>query len=173
MKEHERCSPTQEEMIRNLEMCKNDLKLLKEKHFDLTRAVDAKESKIELLTSKNSDQEELIKTLEDENLQLKEKLSKIELKNEFLNSSNEQRMRLITSTILKHQAEKKSEETSTASQISFLKKSLQNKDEEIQLLTNDINNLHKKYLDALQVINIVLKYFVVINTKFLIEVSPK
>ena len=144
-------------------MCKNDLKLLREKNLDLTRVIDAKESKVELLTSRNSDQEELIKTLEDENLQLKEKLNKTELKNEFLNSTNEQRMRLITSTILKHQAEKKSEETSMASQLSFLKKSLQNKDEEIQLLTNDINSLHKKYLDALQVINVIDKYFVAIN----------
>lgn len=83
--------------------------------------------------------------------ELKNKLQKINLQNEFLSSSNEQRMRVVASTIMREKNAKINEEGLFSVQVSFLKKTIKNKDEEIKLLTDDLNSIHKRYLELLEV----------------------
>ena len=137
--------------MRELDELKYDFKKVKENDIEQTRLSETKQNKINYLKTSKENLEEQNALLEKEIDELKEKLQKVELQNGFLASSSEQRMRMVASTLMREKQIKISDENVYSLQIAHLKKSLGSKDEEIKLLTDDLNSMHYKYLQLLQV----------------------
>lgn len=150
VQEHENCEKNDSELRKGFEDCKADLRQARERNMEQSRQLEMKENKLNFIHTTSETLADNNKMNEVEIDELKNKLQKINLQNEFLSSSNEQRMRVVASTIMREKNAKINEEGLFSVQVSFLKKTIKNKDEEIKLLTDDLNSIHKRYLELLE-----------------------
>ena len=124
---------------------------MREEGMEQTRQLELKKNKLKIYEANKQELEEKNRELETEIDHLKDRLQKAELQNDFLTSSNQHRLKMAETNALREKKANVSNESVQGVQIAHLKKSLENKDEEVRLLTEDLNHMHARYMDLLQV----------------------